>query len=135
MTPNLDSLRTLLVKAKAAKEGSRKLDAAVAVAFGTEDGVIYSFASATHPAAIGLIPTYTIRPYDLTAVMGLMKEGWSWRGGTALMWFEIFDLSRTPIFLGGSSEDPTLSGPPTPALALLIAVIKAHIYELDKAND
>lgn len=145
MTPTLEALRDLRERVKEATEGSRELDAAVAVAFGWPDALPYGgtdfwrqneempwrWFHATNRRGAEC-PAYTTRDYDLTAVMGLMKEGW-----------------ETAIYLGGENvcvqmeteHMRRLSGfypleaiKPTPALALLAAVIEAWIYEIEQGD-
>jgi hypothetical protein len=60
-----------------------------------------------------------------SAALTLVPEGLCWRYDSALGYAEIFDLSKSPIHVAGSSDDPCLNGKP-PALALCIAALKAH---------
>lgn len=109
MRPNLEALRDLLAKAKAAEMGSQELDEVVGAAWWWLDA--YSF---------------TARPYDLTGVMGLMPEGWEiletiW--GTSDYRFQLMKEQPTGewVYANGQARNP--------ALALLIALIEAHIYD------
>ena len=76
-------MTTLIERLEAAEAGSRELDATVAEAaglvpdnaermYGHHDGAIW----ATGPYESWAAPAYTSRPYDLTAAMGLVPEGW-----------------------------------------------------------
>lgn len=131
MTPNLEALRDLLVKARAAKEGSRELNEAVfrmvdPDAWETEEGSGL-FESPYFDRVAMAPPAYTTRPYDLTAVVGLIKEGWfifigAWQSGGCTMIIKV------------SSHEMCVGTAPTPALALLIAVIEAWIYELESTT-
>ena len=62
---------------------------------------------------------------SLDAALTLVPEGLCWRYDSALGFAEIFDLTKSPIFVAGSSDDPCLGSKP-PALALCIAALKAR---------
>lgn len=139
MNPNLEALRDLLVKARAAEEVSRELDKQTAEAFGrlgqdalgrwcrTKRNGEWDYGGGMSWESV--VPAYTTRPLDLTAVVGLMKEGWFW--STERDSKDTFEaVVYQPVKEGMSIGDFA----PTPALALLIAVIGAHIYELESTT-
>jgi len=74
-------MTTLIERLEEVEAGSRELDAEIFTTFDDVDAweneaQLGTYESPKYDAVAMRPPTYTTRPYDLTAAMGLVPEGW-----------------------------------------------------------
>lgn len=118
-------MSSLLQKLQSATEGSRELDIAIAAEFSAESESIVEFGTRAWEC-----PNYTTNLQD---AVSLVPEGWRYLMDKRPYAESRQDGYRAEVYRQGSPETPETHWGPTMALALCIAIIKAHESKAEAA--